>query len=1451
MKVVTGKRITTYLAVFFTIIVMVAGGIYLFVQTDQGRNFAARQIETLINDPSGISISLGTIKGNIFSDFDVSSISLSDSEGHWATAENLKVSWSPLSLLIGNLQMEDISLQSLTMARRPVSFADANDENSHISSPIPMSIELDQLNVEVITLEKPVVGRDAQLKLSLKLNTQENDAVYSEVKISRLDDNAASVDGIFSYHPEFRTLAIDVQMREPQGGLIARALDLPGYPEVTASIFGDGALNAWRGQIRMNADKVFESDLAISTRGESQIEIDVQGGGILAEYMTTSLPLVDGSYIGVEAAIAWDTATDKLLINSSRIENTNLSITASGEVDLVNDTLRGDFKSTLRDPSALNAIIAPASVENAVVDLKIEGTFSEVMLDAIIQIGNATYNYEIAAKEATGTFSSKLNISELREIPLSGSAAIAGISMLPPELEALIGSAVDVDFTGAFEPSSQKINMKDLKIAGENVSAEGSGNYFVSNGVADGKADVEIQDLSKLLPVTGSLATTVDFEGIVPENRFAARIGLQTADLDLEDQALNDLIGPSASATARVEFKNDILGVSDIEAQLPVGMIAGEAEISDTFKTVSAKLMASLPELSRLDALTHANLKGAGTITTDIEGDVDNPRFEGNIALNNLDIEEIVLGDVTARYKFEDIFSAPSGGFSGVVDPENLNINFSSKVNVPKFEILNLDQISVSDTINKMSGTLSIPIDGTPIVGQLQVNIPKISTVSALINEEFSGDMKISTTLENFNGEQSVAFDLISTSLVLPRHSVSVDTVHLKGRTQGNFVDPTLKAMMELSNLSVEKSELESAVLSVEGKVSEMTYNFKLDKRTEPSLDLVGGGSLTRDNNIAQFSLSQLTGDFGGRKIAIDQPVLVKQEGYDVSIDNFALIFGEGLLKGAAKFTETSATGNLTIVDLPLDLLEFVNPDVQVTGRLDGDAQISIQEKGSTGTFSFAATEVQVEATEYPNTPIFSSHLKGTISEGKIEFASDIAGLEKTALEVSGMIPVTATFTPFRAQINYDKPVKLYLLVDSDIKALWPLLSLDTQKTAGIFTAKVNMQGTLSDPELEGSATLKNGSYEHKEYGTVLTNIVLDMTVKDTDVVALDLTAADGRGGTVTSKGTVNISALDNPELDVSLLLKNLRALNLEELQVTTDADITIKGTMAALNVGGSMTTSDVEMDIGGEVAPTVVNLKVTEVNRPGAEEDSILDKTDLDKNILLALDLDMPRRVFIRGRGLDSEWQGKFKITGTAEKPIIEGFISPVRGQFVFAGKNFVLQEGEIALLGGNNLDPELSLSGKYENADITATVTIAGPASDPQVSFSSDDGLPEDEVISQVLFGKETGGLTALEAVQLAEAVATLSGTFGSGGGITGFVRNTLGVDVLTTGTNAETGAAEVSVGKYVHDNVYVGVDQGAEAGSTRAKVQIDVTPNLSVETDMGQNSDSRVGIFWKWDY
>lgn len=1450
MKAGVGKRLATYLAIFAAVLLIAVGGMYAFVHTDQGRQFVARQIESLVNDPSGISVSLGDLKGNLLSDFELSSIELSDAEGTWATAEELRVDWSPLALLTGCLEMQDISLQSFTMNRQPTFASDTNEKDIPSSFSLPVSIELDRVRIETITIEEQVLGREAQLELSAKLNTLVNDSIHSEVKISRLDETEGSLDGVFSYHPEFRTLAIDVELKEPQGGLMARTLDLPGYPEITVSLSGDGALNAWRGQIRMNADKVFEGDLAISTRGETLIDIDVQGGGILAEDMTTSIPLIDGSYIGVEAAIAWDTVANNLLINSSRIENTNLSVTASGEIDLANETLKGDLVSRLRDPAALNTLIAPASMEKAVIDLAVDGTFSEITLDAIIQIGNAVYKDEIAANEATGTFSTKLNLNKKEEIPLSGSAAITGIFLLPSAVDAFIGTAVDIDFISSFDRVTEKIVVKEVKIVGGNVAAAGEGQYFVATGAGNAVADVKIHDLSKILPVTGSLSTTIDMEGLVPENRFGAKIEVQTTDLDLLDKALNDLVGALVSATAKVDFRNDVFDVSDFELQLPVGMVAGEAEIPSHFKSFSAKLMASVPELSRLGSLSNSNLKGAGTITADIEGNIDNPNIAGNIDVKNLEVEEFAVGNATARYGLKDIFTSPTGDIAGLVDPDNLNISFSSDINVRDFVRLKLDQISIIDNKNNISGAMTIPFDGTPLTGQLKALFPELATVSVLKNEEIFGNLEIEAAFGNLDGEQSLAFEVASLSLALPRHSIAVDAVSLNGTAVGNFSDPAIKSTMKISNLLFEKSNLDSAVVTIDGKLSDATYDVSLEMQTEPSLELAGGGSISKEKNISRFSLARLDGEFGDQKISLAEPLFLKQEGHLINIDNFVLAVGKGRLMGTLEITETSASSDLTITALPLDLLELFNPDLQVTGRLDGEAQFSIHEKGSNGTFSFAATQIQVEAAEYPDAPIFSSHLDGEIAEGKIEFEGDITGLEETAFDISGLIPVTATFTPFDIHINYDKPVNINLSVDSDIKALWPILSLDTQKSSGIFTANVDLQGTLSDPELQGSASLKNGGYEHTVLGMVLTNITLDIAVKDTENLTLDLTASDGHEGTISSTGKINISALDNPEMEISVLAKSLQALNLEDFQVKTDADITIEGPLTALNVGGRMTTREVEIDIGGQVAPTVVTLEVTEINRPGAEEVLISVQSGLDKDIRLAIDLEMPRRVYIRGRGLDSEWEGKLKISGTAETPIIEGFIKPVRGQFAFAGKSFVLQEGQITL-SGDNLDPELHLSGKYTRADFTATVVIEGSTSDPEIKFHSDDGLPEDEVISQILFGKETGGLTALEAVQLAEAVASLSGNSGSGGGYSRFIQSALGLDTLSAGTNSETGDTEVSVGKYFNDNVYVGVDQGVEEDSTRAKVQIDLTPNLSLETEMGQATGSRVGVIWKWNY
>jgi translocation and assembly module TamB len=149
----------------------------------------------------------------------------------------------------------------------------------------------------------------------------------------------------------------------------------------------------------------------------------------------------------------------------------------------------------------------------------------------------------------------------------------------------------------------------------------------------------------------------------------------------------------------------------------------------------------------------------------------------------------------------------------------------------------------------------------------------------------------------------------------------------------------------------------------------------------------------------------------------------------------------------------------------------------------------------------------------------------------------------------------------------------------------------------------------------------------------------------------------------------------------------------------------------------------------------------------------------------------------------------------------------------------------------------------------------------SNPKLTFASVPELPEDEIISQVLFGKSTSQLSTAEAVQLAASVAELTGQGGGATGILGRVRSTLGVDVLRLESGDDDSTTpDVAAGKYLTEDVYVGAKQGAAADSGTAQVEVEITPHISIESEVGQEGQSEVGVKegqsevgvkFKWDY
>jgi translocation and assembly module TamB len=225
-----------------------------------------------------------------------------------------------------------------------------------------------------------------------------------------------------------------------------------------------------------------------------------------------------------------------------------------------------------------------------------------------------------------------------------------------------------------------------------------------------------------------------------------------------------------------------------------------------------------------------------------------------------------------------------------------------------------------------------------------------------------------------------------------------------------------------------------------------------------------------------------------------------------------------------------------------------------------------------------------------------------------------------------------------------------------------------------------------------------------------------------------------------------------------------------------------------------------------------------------------------------------MPGQVFVRGRGLESEWQGRLQVRGTTAAPELVGRLELVRGSFDVLGRRFALARGVITFDGGAAIDPRLDIVAEAQAAGVTAQAIVGGTASAPSFRLSSTPELPQDEVLARVLFNRDMGQLSAAQGIQLAQAAASLA----SGGpGLLDRVRGRLGLDRLDLGT-ADGGSTDptVSAGRYLSEGVYVGVDQSV-SGQSKATVEVEITPNITVETDVGSKGGAGIGLNWKRDY
>lgn len=472
-----------------------------------------------------------------------------------------------------------------------------------------------------------------------------------------------------------------------------------------------------------------------------------------------------------------------------------------------------------------------------------------------------------------------------------------------------------------------------------------------------------------------------------------------------------------------------------------------------------------------------------------------------------------------------------------------------------------------------------------------------------------------------------------------------------------------------------------------------------------------------------------------------------------------------------------------------------------------------------------------------------------TVAGGYQNGAAQIAltgtgrGIQKLAASAS--FPLTLSLYPFALDMPASMPLEGAAAGDFDLQQVVAPFLAAGQELTGAVKLEAALSGTLAQPVYDGSLVLDGAAFRDAATGILLKDIKGRMRFDRTGLVLENLTASDGGSGRVSMTGTLATGGgRDMPDITARLVLKGMHLVRASHAGSILSGDVSVlpqRGRYAYLVQGG------VQLDTVLITLPERFEKSVPSLNIVTAENGGkagMLDRVGLD------LTLKADNRVFVRGWGLDAELKGALAVTGTLAEPDVRGTLGLVRGRYEELGKNFNILRADLRFQGAIPPSPYLDILTETKAGDIRPRIGITGTAEDPQITITSDPPRPQEEVISQLLFGRDAGAISPFQAVQLAAAIRRLTTGEQSGFDPVGNIRSAAGLDDLRIGGDAE-GGVTVGAGKYITDKVYIEAETGSGEAAGAAKIQIELTPSVTVESKTGTTGTTGVGIFWKRDY
>ncbi len=1375
-------------------LVLLAAMFLAGLNSDAGRRFVVTQIEKYEFE-NGMKIGIGRLDGSLYGQMTVRNFTLSDPKGVFLASPEVKVDWRPFAYLSKHVDVRSATAATMTMRKMP-EFKIVPDTGEPL---LPdLDIDVGALRVDRFIFEPAVAGERQEARLTGKIAIADRRAqVTANAETIGANAKGDTLALLLDAVPEANRLAMTLDVTAPQGGVLAA---MGGFKEpLTAKLDGRGDWKAWNGNLTATLGAAPLARVALTARD----------GVFTAKGTTQAARLMTGpaaEMLGTETAIDLTARlNERKAAIDGRFASDSARVGVSGGVDLGNSRYEAlQVAINILRPSA----IAPAVRANGLrATATLDGGFALPTVDYQANATSLAVN-DIVIEGLTLAGKARVDADQI-VIPVAGRAArIRGLDTVAG------GTLVAVRLDGDLAYSNGRILSDNLRLRSPRIDAKAIVIADLNKGFYTGAIDGRINDYRVESVGIFDIDTDADLK-TAPRGGFEIVGRVRARSTRLFNSGVRDFLGGNATASSDVRYGTDgIVRFSGLRLSAPRLRVKGG--------------QGTYAPNGQIQLTARANSTDYGPVGVQLAGTISDPRAVVTAERPGLGIG---LANLVAR-----INGAPNGyrlAATGDTDYGPLSADvvllMASGPLMIDVERGDLSGIGFNGRIVQSAAG--------PFVGQLNAS-----------GQGLGGLVRLSAAGQY----QAAAINVRANDVVLPGPAKLAVGSAIVDADVTLYDTPHVVADIQIAQTRIREYDIAVGRVKIDYRDGRGKAQALVEGTSGVPFRIAANADLT-----PELWRASVQGRATGINFRTTSParIIPGADGYQLlpttvnlgrgSTARVAGRFGDGIM----------IQSRLERVNMAI--LNAVYPDMGLGGRATGSVDFE-----QANADSFPRADARLSITGFTRTtaasvsqPVdvnFAGKLLADGGEARAVMRKRGSVIGRLQASLRPLGPGAGDWTtrlraaPLGGGIRYNGPAD----------TLYSFFGPANQSIQGPIAVAADFSCSVANPCLSGVVRGKDMVYENQTYGTRLTNMIVAgrFTGNRLEIDQLTATAGDGK---VDAKGYISLAQADGYPMNIAMTLDNARLARSENIAARATGNLTLEKVagQAAL-LSGSLRLPETRYRIireGAAQVPVLTGVRrKAAAGRPRISGDGMAAVGgSLFDLIRLDIALKAPDEIYVTGMGLESEWKADIVLRGTTEAPRVTGEIELVRGTLGFAGRSFELQEGRVTFPTGDAYDPAIRLLASDTIDTVTVSVSVTGRASNPQIAFSSVPGLPQDEIVSRILFGDSITTLSPLQAVQLASSLNTLSG---SGGGLSplGALQSATGIDrlrVLGPDDTVGRGTA-LAAGQYITKDIYIEVITDAR-GYTATQLEISLTPALSLLSQAGGSGQSNLSIRYRKDY